>query len=188
MSVSGAAKPLLANGVQYVVMQKLMTFSRWRVCVGLVSLWAWAALASAERAWLGVVTHVSDGDTVWVQLAQGGEVHKVRLLGIDAPEICQTWGPQSRDALHALLQGQTVEVQGHHRDTYGRLLAQLSRQGHDVGAWMVAQGHAWSYSYQQQAGVYDALQMQAQSQRRGLFADPRAMPPRWFRKRFGACP
>jgi micrococcal nuclease len=188
MSVSGAAKPRAANGVQYVVMQKLMTFYRWRVCVCLAYFWASAALASAERAWLGVVTHVSDGDTVWVQPVQGGEVHKVRLQGIDAPEICQAWGPQSRDALHALLQGQTVEVQGHQRDTYGRLLAQLSRQGHDVGAWMVAQGHAWSYSYQNLPGPYDALQMQAQSQRRGLFADAHAVPPRWFRRRFGACP
>ena len=116
-----------------------------------------------------------------------GETHKVRLLGIDAPEVCQSWGPQSREALHGLLQGQTVEVQGHHHDSYGRLLAQLSRQGHDVGAWMVAHGHACSYSYRQQAGPYDALQAQAQSQRKGLFADARAMPPRWFRKRHGSC-
>lgn len=145
-------------------------------------------LASVQIwAWQGVVTHVSDGDTVWVQSLQGGPTHKVRLQGLDAPERCQAWGPQSREALHALLHGQVVDVQGHAHDSYGRLLAQLTRQGHDVGAWMVGQGHAWSYSYQGRPGVYDAQQAHAQSQRLGLFGDVRAVQPRWFRKRFGAC-
>jgi len=138
-------------------------------------------------AWPGVVTHVSDGDTVWVQPLQGGESHKVRLLGIDAPEICQPWGTQARAALYAALQGQVVEVRAHSRDTYGRLLGQLTRQGHDVGAWMVGQGYAWSYGDQHHAGPYDGLQLQAQSRHLGLFADGRALQPRWFRKRFGSC-
>jgi hypothetical protein len=134
-----------------------------------------------------MVTHVSDGDTVWVQPLQGGEAQKIRLLGLDAPEVCQAWGPQSRFALHAVLQGQWVEVQGRHHDIYGRLLANISRQGHDVGAWMVAHGHAWSSGYPYRGGPYEALQMQAQSQRLGLFADVRAVPPRAFRQRFGTC-
>lgn len=141
----------------------------------------------AAHAWPGVVVHVSDGDTVWVRAAQGGRVFKVRLQGVDAPEICQAWGPQSREALHAVLYEQTVDVQGRYHDSYGRLLARLSRQGHDVGAWMVAHGHAWSYSYQRRPGVYDAQQATAQTQRIGLFADVHAIQPRWFRKQFGSC-
>lgn len=144
-------------------------------------------VSATALAWPGIVTHVSDGDTVWVQPLHGGEAKKIRLLGLDAPEVCQAWGAQSRDALHEVLQGQTVEVKGRYRDTYGRLLARISRQGHDVGAWMVSHGHAWSSSYQQRSGPYDALQMQAQSQHLGLFGDGRAVPPREFRKRFGSC-
>ncbi|MBU3646842.1 MAG: thermonuclease family protein [Limnohabitans sp.] len=144
----------------------------------------WYVLA---HAWPGMVTHVSDGDTVWVQALQGGQVFKLRLQGLDAPEICQAWGPQSRDALHAVLHDQMVDVQGQYHDSYGRLLAQLSRQGHDVGSWMVAHGHAWSYSYRGRPGVYDAAQAAAQSQQLGLFADARAIQPRWFRKQFGSC-
>ena len=94
-----------------------------------------AVWCSSAWAWLGVVTHVSDGDTVWVQPLQGGDAYKVRLLGIDAPEICQLWGPQSRAALYAVLQGQVVDVQARTRDSYGRLLAQLTSQGNDVGGW-----------------------------------------------------
>jgi len=149
--------------------------------------WGCVCIANLAYAWPGIVTHVSDGDTVWVQPLQGGEAYKVRLLGIDAPEICQPWGPQSRAALHAALQGQVVEVRARTRDSYGRLLAQLIRQGNDVGAWMVGQGYAWSYSYQHNAGPYEALQLHAQTQHLGLFSDGRALQPRWFRKRFGAC-
>ncbi len=138
-------------------------------------------------AWSGTVTQVRDGDTVWVQPLHGGEVQKVRLLGLDAPEICQPWGLQSRDALHAVLHAHVVEVQGQYRDSYGRLLAHLSRQGRDVGAWMVANGHAWSYSYRGRPAAYEAQQTAAQNQHLGLFADPQAMQPRWFRKRFGSC-
>ena len=91
---------------------------RWQHLV----VWACCGV-NVAWAWPGVATHVSDGDTVWVQPEQGGEAQKIRLLGIDAPEICQAWGPQSRDALQGLLQGQTVDVKGRNRDTYGRLLA-----------------------------------------------------------------
>jgi micrococcal nuclease len=156
----------------------------WRSCAFLVVVWS---TLSTAHAWPGIVTHVTDGDTVWVQPLQGGEAHKVRLLGIDAPEICQLWGPQSRAALHAALHGQVVEVTARTRDSYGRLLAQLSRQGNDVGAWMVGQGYAWSYSFKSNAGPYEALQQHAQTQHLGLFSDGRALQPRWFRKRFGSC-
>jgi endonuclease YncB( thermonuclease family) len=162
----------------------LQRWRLWRCCAFFVMV---GSTLSTALAWPGVVTHVSDGDTVWVQPLQGGEAYKVRLLGIDAPEICQPWGPQSRAALHAVLQGQVVEVYARTRDSYGRLLAQLTSQGNDVGAWMVGRGYAWSYSYKTHAGPYEALQVQAQSQHLGLFADGRALQPRWFRKRFGAC-
>ena len=156
-------------------------------CVALLFALGVCAWVMPAQAWQGVVTHVSDGDTLWVQPLRGGKVQKVRLLGIDAPEICQAWGPQARAALHAALQGQVVEVHGRAHDNYGRLLAQLSRQGQDVGAWMVEQGHAWSYSFKRHAGAYDAQQAMAQNQRLGLFADAQAVQPRWFRKRFGSC-
>ncbi len=78
-------------------------------------------------AWPGVVTHVSDGDTVWVQPLHGGEAHKVRLLGIDAPEICQPWGPQSRAALHAALQGQVVELKNCLKNAIPHLKATYQR-------------------------------------------------------------
>jgi endonuclease YncB( thermonuclease family) len=72
-------------------------------------------------------------------------------------------------------------------DQYGRLLARITLQGQDVGAWMVTQGHAWSYRYRRDAGPYAAQESQARAQGRGLFASTDAEQPRDFRKRHGSC-
>jgi micrococcal nuclease len=144
--------------------------------------------ASTCFAWQGVVTHVSDGDTLWVQPLSRHKVVKVRILGIDAPEICQVWGEQSLHALQSVTIGREVLVQGSHTDAYGRLLAHIFLQGHDVGAWLVLHGHAWSYVFKSHRGLYDAEQMAAQSMQAGLFGNSNAMEPRFFRRRFGNCP
>jgi len=142
----------------------------------------------ASTLWLGVVTHVSDGDTLWVRPLGGGATHKLRLQGIDAPELCQLWGPQSSTALQVLLQSQLVQIQSLGHDTYGRTLAHVFYQGVDVGGWMVANGLAWSYRFQGQPGPYDAQQAQAQALRRGLFSQSPALSPYAFRRWHGACP
>ena len=144
--------------------------------------------ASTCFAWQGVVTHVSDGDTLWVQPLLRHKVVKVGILGIDAPEICQVWGEQSLRALQSVAIGREVQVHGSHTDAYGRLLAHIFLQGHDVGAWMVLHGYAWSYAFKSYRGFYDAEQMVARSMRTGLFGNSSAMEPRFFRRHFGACP
>ena len=159
---------------------------RW-VNAGLISLTLVAGSALA-RPWDGRVVHVSDGDTLWVQPDHGGEVRKLRLVAIDAPERCQSWGWQAWQALHTRLLGQHVRVMSGRLDTYGRLLAQVWHQGQDVGAWMVLQGHAWSPGYRGLPGPYDVLQREAQWLRRGMFAHPLGlMPPREFRRWHGSC-
>jgi micrococcal nuclease len=138
-------------------------------------------------AWDAKVTRITDGDTLWVRPGQGGKPVKIRLDGIDAPEICQAGGRAARAALAARLAGRTVAVSTRRHDDYGRAVAAIGLDGEDIAGWMVSQGHAWSYRYRGDGGPYLALQLQAQSARRGLFADPAALPPRVFRKRHGSC-
>ncbi len=137
--------------------------------------------------WVGRVTHVTDGDTLWVRKAGVTEPFKVRLEGVDAPEICQAHGEASRQALAGLVLNEVVVVHGKRRDSYGRLVARLSVHGDDVGSSMVAQGHAWSYHYRKDRGPYAAQETHARAARRGLFAQPNAAQPREFRKRHGTC-
>ena len=148
------------------------------------------AFAPGEAKWSGVVTHVVDGDTVWVRPASGGKPVSIRVDGIDAPEICQAGGSTSRDVLKRQSLGRQVIVHGKLHDDYGRLLAQLNLDGEDLGAWMVEQGQAWSYRYRQHPGPYAAQQRRAQAAGRGLFSPHHAPPPlepRLFRKQHGSC-
>lgn len=144
-----------------------------------------AACAGPVWAWQGKVTRVSDGDSVWVRPADGGPAVKLRIKGIDAPEICQAGGQAARKALAARISGRTVQLHTHGQDDYGRALATVFLDGEDLGAWMVGQGHAWAY--RPGSGDYRALQAQAQSAGRGLFAHRNALQPRIFRKHNGPC-
>ena len=147
-----------------------------------------ATLAKPASQWVGWVTKVVDGDTLHVQPAQGGVSQKLRIKGIDAPEVCQAWGLQSREALARLVWGQRVTVQLNDVDDHGRWLANVFVNGEDVGARLVAQGHAWSYQFRRDPGPYVFQQQQAAINRLGLFGQPQAMRPREFRQRHGPCP
>ncbi len=135
----------------------------------------------------GVVTRVSDGDTLWVRLPLGGAPVKVRFQGLDAPESCQDWGQQAAKALKAKALNQTVMISTRARDDYGRLIAHVRMDGDDLGAWMVEQGHAWSYHYRNDPGPYAAQERSARTAKRGLWASGTTVNPREFRKQHGSC-
>jgi len=145
------------------------------------------ASAATRRTLSGVVTHVVDGDTVWVKTSASDFPLKVRIVGIDAPEICQTGGVQAQEALKSQVLGQRVTVTSAAHDDYGRTIGTVRLQGQDMGRWLVANGHAWVYGYHHKKAPYADEFNQAQSARRGVFNDSAAEEPRLFRKRQGSC-
>src|SRR4051812_36134414 len=76
------------------------------------------------------VTHVVDGDTIDVELADGSE-ETIRYIGIDTPETVkpgtpvQCGGPRAHEVNDRLVYGKTVTLRfdAERRDVYGRLLA-----------------------------------------------------------------
>jgi len=161
--------------------------SRFRLFAALLLLPFALFAQQTPRSYAAVVTHVSDGDTVWVRPARGGARLPVRLLDIDAPEICQRSGQESREALARQVLRRTVTVEERGRDDYGRVLARLHLGGRDVGEQLVAEGHAWSYRFRNQPGPYHAQEAQARQARRGLWAAPHPLEPRAFRRLHGPC-
>lgn len=145
------------------------------------------APALQAATFVGTVTHVSDGDSLWVRPASGGAPVELRLLDLDAPEGCQRSGPEAAAALRKRVLRQRVSVRTQGTDDYRRHLARVEHRGQDIGAWMVGQGHAWSSTWRGQPGPYAPLEAQARAQRRGLWADAGALEPRAFRRRFGRC-
>ncbi len=147
-----------------------------------------AGAATVSVTWTGWVSWVMDGDTVvLIRSGQSAPV-KLRIEGIDAPEICQTGGQASRDALIRLVLRKPVQVQDQGQDVYGRHIGRLSMEGDDLGAEMVRMGHAWAYRFRTGSGPYARLQREAQSQKTGMFAHGQAaMSPSLFRKIHGPC-
>lgn len=144
-------------------------------------------VAVQAATFAGTVTHVSDGDSLWVRPASGGPPREVRLRGVDAPEICQRYGPQARAALTAQALHQQVRVASRARDSYHRTLAQVTMAGQDLGLWMVSRGHAWSYRFRGNPGPYAQQEAQARKAGLGLWSGPAPVPPPEFRKRHGSC-
>jgi micrococcal nuclease len=162
------------------------------VCVVLASTGGCARPANAQQradeVYSARVSRVFDGDTVWVKPLAGGPYRKLRLEGIDAPEICQSGGEASRDVLARRLLNQVVEVRVRAQDDYGRGVARLNHQGDDVAAWMVSAGQAWSYRWRRSLGPFAAEETQARARGLGVFREASAELPRDFRRRHGPCP
>lgn len=146
-----------------------------------------ASHAQASEVFVGDVSYVTDGDTLWVQPEAGGPARKLRIEGIDAPEICQMGGETSREVLVQLVLHQRVMVTVKRQDSYGRGLAHIQFNDHDVGAMMVSAGQAWSYRWHRSLGPYASEEADARQYRRGLFAISQPELPREFRERHGSC-
>lgn len=128
---------------------------------------------------------VIDGDTITV------EGTRVRLRGIDAPEIGQQCmggdgiahpcGRLAASYLETLIGGDSVECSGHDTDRYGRFLGVChetgNRQGASLNAAMVENG--WAIAY----GDHGRLEREAQAERRGLWAWEFDRPADWRRQK-----
>ncbi|WP_048438433.1 thermonuclease family protein [Caenimonas sp. SL110] len=148
---------------------------------------ALSPLAAQAERFAAIVTTVIDGDTVWVRPERGGAARPVRVVGIDAPEICQRFGATSRAELTALVHRRRVVVMSNKRDGNDRVLARLRLGQQDVGEWMVSNGFAWSYRFRGNPGPYAQEEKHARAARAGLWADKDPVMPRDFRVQNGSC-
>jgi endonuclease YncB( thermonuclease family) len=120
---------------------------------------------------------VSDGDTLAIGAA------KVRLEGMDAPEIGQTctdargqpWdcGEAAARALRSLTTGRIVDCSNVGVDKYGRMLGRCVAGGIDLSAEMVRRGLAWAFV--RYSKTYVAVEAEARTLKLGIWQGP-AMP------------
>ncbi len=156
--------------------------------VGRLALLAACWLAIATVAHAGTLSVV--GTSRWVRVAdifdgdtfRTAEGDKVRLLGINAPEVAhgnqpgQPLGRAATRALKELIAGRTVQLtfDRERRDAYGRLLAHVwRRDGLWVNGEMVRRGLAFAYPFVpnlQRADRLLALERKARRARRGIWA------------------
>lgn len=125
----------------------------------------------------GKVVSVHDGDTITI-LAQKKQI-KIRLFGIDAPELKQPYGKKSKQFLSNSIAGQIVEVKENGNDRYGRTIGTISLNGEDINAQMVENGYAWAY--RRFSKKYAPQESEAKFEKRGLWRDD-PIPPWVFRR------
>ena len=133
-------------------------------------------LSTLNQEIQGKVIRVLDGDTI--EVLQDKKPIRVRLANIDAPEKKQAFGRWSTNQLKALLAGQSVTVSYTQTDRYGRIIGRVfTTNGTDASRFMVQSGAAWVYERYNVDESLPALQREAQEQKRGLWADPKPVPP-----------
>jgi len=127
------------------------------------------------------VEYVHDGDTVTC-IDEANRPQKIRLVGIDSPELNQSFGREATAALRKKLGGGRVRVEGHARDQHGRLLGTLWVDERNINRELVTDGWAWVFSgYSPDPDLLNA-ETAARTAHRGLWSDPRARSPSEWRR------
>jgi endonuclease YncB( thermonuclease family) len=123
----------------------------------------------------GRVVRVADGDTLTVLVHS--RMLRVRLVEIDAPEKRQAFGRRSGQSLSGICMDKPARIVTRGIDRYDRVLGRVYCAGVDANAEQVRRGMAWVYDrYVTDASLY-LQQDDARGARRGLWADPRPVPP-----------
>jgi endonuclease YncB( thermonuclease family) len=145
----------------------------------------------------GIVSKISDGDTIHVTDSLGTKV-KVRFYGIDAPETekgnkktgkiskqGQPYGEEAYRALQSKLERHRVRLDVMDTDRYGRTVSIVWLGSRNINLEMVQEGWAWAYTQyldRPHASEYIQAEEQARKARKGLWQQSNPQPPWEFRK------
>ena len=131
--------------------------------------------------YLATCVRVIDGDTLTVA-DENQNLHRIRIVGMDAPELAQPYGRAAKAALSELVLHKEVHVVPAGVDKYNRELAQLRHDTSfgqlDVAETMISNGHAFSWG-----GAHYKAQEYAAENRLGVWSDLRYQERPWLYRR-----
>jgi endonuclease YncB( thermonuclease family) len=133
-------------------------------------------LTVAEEVSTGTIVRIDDGDSVVVR--EANQPVRLRLDGVDAPEISQPFGSQSRDYLASLVLNKSVRVRVKGRAARGgESRARLELNGADVSALLLRDGMARYCSQHSEDAALRQAESDARKAGRGLWAAPETPTP-----------
>jgi micrococcal nuclease len=138
----------------------------------------------AAETWIkGIVQDVHDGDTFKMKV--NGQIIKIRVYGVDAPEKKQPYGEEAGAALRNLIDGKEIRLRVLNKDVYGRTVGEpWLGDSLNVSLWMVKHGHSWWYkSYSKKRMDLKEAEEEARAKKIGLWKDDGAVAPWEFRKK-----
>lgn len=118
------------------------------------------------------VTKIFDGDTFETETGE-----KVRLIGINTPEISDIFGQEAKQHLADLIDGKIIDLQtdnlSNDRDRYSRLLRYVILDGIDINKRMISDGFAFAYLkyHFEKANDYKKAQLTASEENKGMWGN-----------------
>lgn len=134
-----------------------------------------------EEVFKATVLSVEDGDSLVVKSTMDRAT--LHLQGIDAPELTQPGGPESKSALSELTLGKTVTVR---LKSAAEHVARIELDGSDISEVLIRQGMAWHCPRYTNDPELARAEADARASKRGLWRAPRPMPP-WLHRGAGTC-
>lgn len=140
------------------------------------------ALPAQEADLSGKVVAISDGDALTVLCNK--EKIKVRLYGIDCPEMDQPFGTKARQFTSDLALGKVVTIHVKDIDSNDLTVGEVILPDRKVLNYeLVNAGLAWHYVKDApKEETLEALEKEARKAKRGLWADPNPIPPWEWRR------
>lgn len=155
---------------------------------------------SAEPKTRSTISHsykvlkIIDGDTF--DATDGTIRFRIRIAGIDAPEIGTPFSKLAIVELKKMIEGKKVEIKsvGRGLDRYNRILGHVFVDHHDIGIEMIEKGLATYYrpgcvdypankkSYDYDPRPYVAAEERARGKKLYLWSDPKTVLPCKIRK------
>ncbi|SKA85779.1 Endonuclease YncB, thermonuclease family [Prosthecobacter debontii] len=129
----------------------------------------------------GKVVGVHDGDSLTLLTPDKTQI-KVRLEGIDAPELKQPFGAASKKALSDLVFGKTVRLEETGKDRYRRTLGNIFVGDVWVNLAMVERGMAWFFVKYSKEATLESAEIKARKMRLGLWGGKDQTAPWEWRK------
>lgn len=161
-----------------------------RIMIALLISFSFPIVSHAEKVF-GHVIEVSSGDKLTL-LDTSLVIHKVRLLGIDAPESSQPYSKESQATLFRQIYGKKVVVITNKRIHSNLLIGKVLLNNKDVNLQQIKHGMAWtSRNYTKELSsddqeTYFGSQLKAKTKKIGLWRDSCPIEPWVFRQK--CCP
>ncbi len=138
------------------------------------------------QSYQGRVHRVLDGDTVHL-LRDTGQIVRIHLYGVDAPELGQPYGAAAVRFLRRAASEARVRAVAEGRDEDGRPLFILRVGNQVLNVQLVRKGLAWwDRSQASHEDRFRRLEKRARADKRGLWAQADPVPPwRWRAQKGG---
>ena len=128
----------------------------------------------------GYVVKVSDGDSFIIN--SYGKNIRVRMYGVDAPELKQDYGRESKKQLENLILNKKVKLKVLYEDKYKRKIAKVYCSGKEINLEMLKSGNVWFYEYHaKKEKDYRKAFEKAKKEKLGLWGEKNPQNPREFR-------